>query len=90
MAIARDLANRADATPDELSQYAQILLTCEPDELRDAVVALKTAGQAVEKSQGRDPKSLRVLAQAYLKNGDASHAAETEQRALRLTAPRNN
>jgi eukaryotic-like serine/threonine-protein kinase len=90
VAIARDLANRADATPDELSQYAQILLSCEPDELRDAAVALKTAGQAVEKSQGRDPKSLRVLAQAYLKNGDTSHAAETEQRAQRLTVPRKN
>lgn len=87
VAIARDLANRADATPDELSQYAQILLTCEPAELRDAARALKSAEQAVEKAQGRDPRSLRVLAQAYLRNGDTSRSAETEQRAQRLTAP---
>jgi tetratricopeptide (TPR) repeat protein len=90
IAIARELAGRPTATPDELSQYAQILLTCEPVELRDARSALKTAAQAVEKSQGRDPRSLRVLAQAYLKNGDTVRAAETEQRAQRLTAPHQN
>jgi len=88
--IARELASPATATPDELSQYARILLTCEPVELRDAAAALKTAEQAVEKSQGRDPKSLHVLAQAYLKNGNTSRAAETEQRAQRLTVPHEN
>ena len=87
-AIARDLASRPAATPDELSQYAQILLTCEPAELRDAATALKTAEQAVEKSQGHDPRSLHILAQAYLKNGDSAHAAEAEQRAQSLAAPR--
>jgi eukaryotic-like serine/threonine-protein kinase len=88
--IARELASRAAATPDELSQYARILLTCEPGELRDVATALKSAEQAVERSQGRDPKSLHVLAQAYIKNGNTSRAAETEQRAQRLTAPQGN
>lgn len=90
MTIARDLASRATATPDELTQSAQILLTCEPAELRDAAGALRSAEQAVEKSQGRDPKRLHILAQAYLKNGETSRAAEAEQRAQRLTAPHEN
>jgi len=84
VALARDLATRAGATPDELSRYALILLTCEPAELRDSAAALKSAGQAVEKSAGRDPRSLHVLAQAYRQTGDAARAAETEQRALSL------
>jgi non-specific serine/threonine protein kinase/serine/threonine-protein kinase len=84
VALARDLATRTGATPDELSRYALILLTCEPAELRDPAAALESAGQAVEKSAGRDPRSLHVLAQAYLQTGDAARSAETEQRALSL------
>ena len=84
VALARDLAKRAGATPDDLSRYALILLTCEPAELRDAASALASAGQAVEKSAGRDPRSLRVLAQAYSQNGDAARAAETERLAATL------
>ncbi len=83
--IARDLANRATATPDELTQYARILLTCQPAELRDPATAVRTADRAVRASAGRDPKSLRVLAQAYLQNGDAARAAETERLAANLT-----
>ncbi|HYB32945.1 MAG TPA: protein kinase [Steroidobacteraceae bacterium] len=82
VAIARDLANRATATPDDLSQYALILLTCQPPDLRDAAAALRTAERAVERSAGRDPKSLHILAQAYSQNGDAARAAEAERRAL--------
>jgi eukaryotic-like serine/threonine-protein kinase len=84
VAIARELATRASATPDELSRYAQILLTCQPAELRDAAAALRSAQQAVARSSGRDPKSLQVLAQAYLMNGDATRAAETRQRVASL------
>ena len=90
VAIARDLANRATATPDELTQYAQILLSCEPAELRDVAAALASAEQAVEKSAGRDPRSLEVLARAYQRNGDAARAAETERRAQNLTASLKN
>src|SRR4029077_2193112 len=84
VALARDLATRVGATPDELSRYALMLLTCEPVELRDPAAALESAGQAVEKSAGRDPRSLHILAQAYLHSGDAAGAAESERRALSL------
>jgi eukaryotic-like serine/threonine-protein kinase len=90
VSIARDLASRATATPDELTQYAQILLSCEPAELRNLPNALASAEQAVEKSGGRDPRSLQVLARAYQKNGDAARAAETERRAQNLTVSLKN
>jgi hypothetical protein len=84
--IARELASRATATPDELNRYALILLTCQPAELRDPVTALSSAEQAVAQSAGRDPRSLQVLAQAYLQNGEAARAAETQRRVASLSA----
>ena len=89
VAIARELANRAAATPDELSRYALMLLTCQPAELRDSVSALRSAEQAVAKSGGRDPKSLQVLVQAYLQNGDTARAAETQRRVASLASSAN-
>ena len=84
LAIARDLASRTTATPDELSQYALNLLTCQPSDLREPASALQNAKQAVEKSGARDPKSLDVLAQAYFQNGDSARAVDTEKLALNL------
>ena len=86
LAMARELASRTDATPDELNRYALMLLTCRPPELRDAASALHAAQRAVEKSGGRDPRSLHILSQAYAQGGAAARAAETEQRAIALAA----
>ena len=88
LAIARDLASRPTATPDELNRYAHILLSCEPAELRDAATARQAAERAVEISRGQDPRSLQILAEAYRQSGDAARAAETERRAAGLTASR--
>jgi len=84
LSIARDLANRAAATPDELSQYALALLTCSPADLREEATALQKAKQAVERSGERDPKSLDILAQAYFQTGDSARAIEAEKKALSL------
>jgi eukaryotic-like serine/threonine-protein kinase len=86
LGMAQELANRATATPDDLGRYALMLIGCQPPELRDAAAALRAASQAVERSAGRDPRSLRILAQAYANSGDAVHAAANEQRALALAA----
>jgi non-specific serine/threonine protein kinase/serine/threonine-protein kinase len=86
VAIARELASRDAATPDELTRYALMLLTCQPAELRDSASALRSAQQAVAKSGSRDPKSLGVLAQAYLLNGDTAHAAEIQRRVASLAS----
>jgi eukaryotic-like serine/threonine-protein kinase len=85
VAIARELAGRLGATPDELNRYALILLTCQPTELRDPATALKSAEQAVRNSAGRDPKSLQVLAKALRQTGDAGRATEIERQAQSLT-----
>jgi tetratricopeptide (TPR) repeat protein len=84
LAMARDLANRVAATPDELSRYALALLTCSPADLREEATALQKAKQAVEKSGERDPKSLDLLAQAYFQTGDSARAIEAEKKALSL------
>jgi non-specific serine/threonine protein kinase/serine/threonine-protein kinase len=87
VALARDLAQLPTATPDDLSRYALILLTCEPAELRDPAIALKNARRAVDESGGHDPRSLHILAKAYLQSGDAARAAETERRAQSPASP---
>ena len=79
--LARDLARLPTATPDDLSRYALILLTCEPAELRDPAIALENARRAVDESGGHDPRSLHILAKAYLQSGNAARATETERRA---------
>jgi tetratricopeptide (TPR) repeat protein len=87
VALARDLAQLPAATPDDLSRYALILLTCEPAELRDPAIALENARRAVDESGGHDPRSLHILAKAYLQSGDAARAAETERRAQSPASP---
>ena len=87
LAIERDLASRPQATADELSRYALALLTCQPANLRRSTAALQVAKQAVARSDGKDPKSFDLLAEAYFQNGDSEHAIETEQKALSSLPP---
>ena len=84
LSIAHDLANRSNATPDEMSRYALALITCQPHDLRQPAAALESAKRAVEKSESHDPNSLDVLAQAYFQNQDLTHAIESEKEALKL------
>jgi tetratricopeptide (TPR) repeat protein len=84
LAIARELAKREDATPDELSEYAESFLTCEPPDLREPATALQYAKESVAKSGGTDSENLDILAEAYSQNGDITHALETEQKAISL------
>ena len=85
--IARELAGRSDATPDDMSQYAVALLTCHPADLRDPATALQYAKKSVTKSAGASSDQLDVLAQAYFQSGEVVRAIETEQKALKLLAP---
>jgi serine/threonine protein kinase len=87
LAITRELASRADATPDDLGQYAENFLTCEPKDLRDSAAALRYARESVEKSGGTDTDNLDILAQAYFQNGDAVQAIASEEKALALLPP---
>jgi eukaryotic-like serine/threonine-protein kinase len=87
LAIAKELGKRQDATPDELSEYAESFLTCEPADLREPATALRFAKESVAKSGGTDSENLGILADAYFENHDAAHAVETEQKALSLLPP---
>lgn len=85
--IARELAGRPDAPPDDLSEYALHFLTCEPADLREPRTALQYAKKAVEKSGGADSDGLDILAQAYFQNGEVGRAIKIEEQALKLLAP---
>jgi len=87
LAIAKELGKREDATPDELSEYAESFLTCEPADLREPATALRFAKASVDKSGGSDAENLGILADAYFQNHDPAHAAETEQKALSALPP---
>lgn len=64
LAITKRLAAREDATPDDLSGYAESFLTCVPADLRKPATAVEYAQRAIEKSGGRDPAVLDLLARA--------------------------
>jgi hypothetical protein len=80
------LADRDDVTADELFDYAESFLTCEPTDLRQPATALVYAKRAVEKS-GNVSDYLDQLARAYFQSGDAVKAVESEERALSSLSP---
>ena len=87
LAITRELADRSDATPDDLGQYALNFLTCEPKDLRDPAAALRYAKKSVDESGGADTDNLDILAQAYFQNGNRAQAIVSEEQALALLPP---
>lgn len=80
----RKIAERPGADAALLNDYAWLLLTCEPADLRDPSAALPMATRAVELSNGKDPGLLDTLALAHHLTGDADQAVETQRRALAL------
>src|SRR5262249_46293843 len=82
LALTRDLANRPEVTPDDLSQYALAFLTCEPPTLRDPATALRYAQASVAKTGETDSINLDILAQAYFETGDRAHAIAEEEKAI--------
>jgi tetratricopeptide (TPR) repeat protein len=85
--VAKQLADRPNAKPDNVNRYAYWLLTCEPADLRNPAAAVRYAERAVESSKGANTDYLSTLAQAYLQRGDAARAVETAERALALLPP---
>jgi len=84
LAIARSLAERRDATPKELRQFASTLTTCKPADLRDPATALRLARRAVELTKGADAGALDTLAEVYFAMGDRPRAIEAVEKALSL------
>jgi non-specific serine/threonine protein kinase/serine/threonine-protein kinase len=84
--ITRELAERPDATADELGEYAIHFLDCEPTDLREPATALKYAKQSIAKG-GTGPDYLDTLARAYFELGDVNQAVTTEETALHNLPP---
>ncbi len=82
LSIAKELAVREDATPEELFNYAESFLTCEPVGLRQPQTAVEYAKRALEKSGGTDSDYLDLLARAYFQAGDVGRAVEYEEKAV--------
>ena len=82
LSLAKELAGREDATPEELFSYAQSFLTCEPAELRQPQTAVEYVKRALAKSGETNSDYLDLLAQAYFQAGDADRAVENEEKAL--------
>jgi non-specific serine/threonine protein kinase/serine/threonine-protein kinase len=85
--IAKQLASREDATPDELFAYAESFLSCDPPDLRQPTTAVEYAKRAVEKTGGVGSDYLDELAEAYFQSGDAMRAVESEEKALNSLPP---
>ena len=63
--------------PTAHNNYAWILLTCEPADLRDPETALEAATRANELTNYQSDSFLDTLAMAYFKNGFVDKAIET-------------
>ena len=79
--ITRELAERPEATADDLSEYATHFIECEPADLREPVTALKYAKQSIDKG-GSGPEYEDILARAYFLSGDVAQAISIEQKIL--------
>ena len=75
-------AERPNASPMYLNDYAWRLLTCQPVDLRDPQAALAAAQKAVAATGGAQFGYLDTLAKAYFENGDTVKAIETQRSAL--------
>jgi tetratricopeptide (TPR) repeat protein len=84
IALRADLAARPDATPDDHNGYAWLLLTIEPEDLRDPPTALPAAQVAVARTDRKHPGHLDTLAIAHDRMGDLDIAIEIEREALLL------
>jgi eukaryotic-like serine/threonine-protein kinase len=81
-------ADRLLTVGDRVNDYAALLLTCEPPDLRDPAAALPYARQAASASREKDPAILKTLALAYFLTGDRRRALDTTRKALALLPPR--
>lgn len=77
-------ADRPDAGPTALNDYAWVLLDCRIPELRDPAEALAAMKRAVEISKDVSFGLLDTLALAYQRTGAIDQAVETQRRAVAL------
>lgn len=84
LAMKKTEVDQPAATANEVNDYAWLLLTCEPADLRNPAAALGYAKRAADMTRERDANILDTLATAYHLTGDDARAAETEEESLSL------
>jgi len=84
LAIARRRSEHAAAGSEALAGLAQLLLTCQPPDLRDPAAALPLAEKAVALSGRKIPTFLDTLGQAYEMTGDLDKAIQVQREAVAL------
>lgn len=77
LGIARRIADRAEASPEDWAAYAQTLLDCSDKDLRNVPIAIAYLERAVASAPAADVHFLRSLARAYYIRGDLPAAAAT-------------
>ena len=85
--VAKELADRKDASQEEIYYYAYLGITVEPEDLHHPQTVLPYALKAVSMSGEKDAYSLHVLAQTYAGMQDYDRAVTAEQKALALFPP---
>ena len=74
----------SNAEPENLQEYAEFLLTVDPQEFQDPARALALAERAVAATKRTDHLSLRVLGMALARTGQPEAAIATLREALAL------
>ena len=87
ISIRKSAAERQDAPAKALNESASLLLTCEPNDLRDPEAVLATALRANEMTGHKIPMYLDTLALAYHLNGDTVKAIYMQEKAVALLSP---
>lgn len=87
VAVQKTLADRPEASSDELSEYVTMVLSCKPGYPCNAAAALPYAKRIVDKSREQDAESLQTLALTYFQAGDPADAVATEQKAVAVASP---
>ncbi len=82
--IRRANAIAAEATVDTINQFAWLLVTCQPEDLRDPKESLRFAQQADQMTKRGDANVLSTMARAQYQLGERESAIATLREALEL------
>ena len=87
LALAKEVADRPGATPDEIRSYADALVECEFTDLDNGVTGITYARRAAEMTNYSTPRFVQSLAMAYADAGDLVNAVATEEKLVAMTPP---
>jgi tetratricopeptide (TPR) repeat protein/predicted Ser/Thr protein kinase len=90
LAILKELARRPDVQAYQLFDTVNGLITVEPPQLREPVLAVKYAERIVDASSRRNPEFLLTLAEAYRAAGQTAKARAAAKDGLALLPPESS